>query len=371
MIKVAIDSAPLNSGDKVRGIGVHTRELVKSINFLEKKEISVDIVDFKNEKLTDYDILHFQNFNPYLTHLPHEKIAKKMLITIHDLIYLIYPDKYKSGIRGKVNFLKQKSLLKNFDGILTISETSKKDICRFLEIDPDIVYVVPLAPKNIFNVNPGIQFLNTIKEKYNLPDKFVLYVGDINYNKNIPKLIEACKLSKVTLVIVGKQAKEIEYLPSENIKNLKGPRDYLRFLFGIPHPELSHYKKLNREFRKNNVKTLGFVPDEDLVAIYRLATLYVQPSLYEGFGLGVLEAFASGCPVVCSKTQALVETSEGAALFADPKSSSDISAKIKIFKDNEILRKEYIKKGLERSKNFSWKNVALKTIEVYKSINQK
>lgn len=368
MIKVAIDSAPLSSGDKVRGIGVHTKELIKAIDLTKSKEVRVEVVDFKKTPLEEYDIVHFQNFNPYLTTLPSEKNSKKMVITIHDLIYLVYPDHYKAGIKGGINFLKQKSRLKNFDGIITISETSKKDICRFLNIEAEKIHVVPLAPKNIFNVKPDIEFMNSVRQKYNLPSKFVLYVGDINYNKNIPKLLEACRLSKTPLVIVGKQAKEIESLEIDNLKQIKGPRDYVRYLFNIPHPEIAHYKKILREFKKNKILTLGFVPDEDLVAIYKLATLYVQPSLYEGFGLGVLEAFASGCPVVCSKTQALVEISEGAALFADPKSATDLSEKIKMFYFNENTRNEFSKKGIERAKMYSWTKTAQETIKVYKKI---
>lgn len=228
------------------------------------------------------DVVHYTKFRPFFVDLPFVKPAKKVVLTIHDLIPLIYPDHYPSGIRGGINFLINKFLIwKNVDEIITISETSKKDICRFLGVDPKIVHVIYLAPRDLFK--------KLKKPIYpNLPKKFALYVGDINYNKNTPWLIEKAKEINLPLVIAGKQAKEVEKMD-------------------LNHPELKHLKNIDW----SKIIRLGYVDDNDLVKIYNLATVYIQPSMYEGFGLPLLEAVACGTPVIYNKKcQALVEIME-------------------------------------------------------------
>ena len=126
------------------------------------------------------------------------------------------------------------------------------------------------------------------------------------------------------LVIVGKQAKEIEEMGLD-LPSVEGPRDWVRFVFDIPHPELSHYKNILNKVGNGGVIRTGFVSDKDLVRIYNQATIYCQPSFYEGFGFPVLEAMACGVPVIASKTQALKEVAEDAAFFFSPKSSTELS----------------------------------------------
>ncbi len=370
-MKVAIDTGPLTTGHKVRGIGVHTRELLKAFVDATSKGIQIKQVDFGSEDLSKFDLVHFQNFNPYVVSLPAEKVCKKMVITIHDLIPLVFPKKYKPGVKGRLNFIKQKSRLKNFDAVITISQTSKNDIVKYLGVSPDKVHVVYLAPRNLFVSLPNLSpLLKQVKKKFNLPDKFVLYVGDVNYNKNISTLIDACEIAGLPLVIAGKQAKEIDSLSTHNLKTIKGPRDYVRFLLGRPHPELAHYKGLLEKFKTTSVIRVGFVSDEELVAIYNLATVYCQPSLYEGFGLPVLEAMKVGCPVVASKTPALVEIAKGAALFANPKEKNDLAKQLTKVCQDESIRKELSKKGIKRASNFTWSKTAKETVALYKALLQ-
>ena len=361
MLKIAIDAGPLTSGHSVRGIGVYTRELLKALG--------MEGVDVKNEDLSKYDIVHFTSFKPFEISLPFLKPKHtKFVLTIYDLIPLIYPKHYPAGIKGKIRFFVNKFLIKkNVDAIITISETSKKDICRFLQIPPEKVHVIYLAPRQSFTGKIKVK-LNVVREKYKLPDKFVLYVGDVNYNKNIPTLLKACELAKVNLIIAGKQALNIE-AGGIDLRTLRGPMDYIRFLFGLPHPELKHYQSLLSDFRDNpRVFRLGFVPDEDLAEIYKLANVYCQPSLYEGFGLPMLEAFASGCPVVSSKTQALVEIGEVGALFADPKKPREFAEKIKNIFYNIVLRNQLVNTGKVLAGRFSWQKTSQQTLEVYKSL---
>lgn len=366
-MKVAIDQGTLVSGHAIRGIGVHTRELIGALKKLSGENgVEVDAFSFDGNpgRLKDYAVVHYPYFHPFFLTLPAKKPAKKVVLTIHDLIPLIYPKQYPPGLKGKARFLIQKQRLKNVDAIVTISETSKKDICRFLGVNPNIVHVVYLAAKEVYRKVTDKEKLTQVRKNYKLPDNYVLYVGDVNYNKNIPNLIKACRLAKLPLVIAGKQALDIEEL-GQSLKILKGPKDWARYVLGIPHPQLAHYESMVREFKKSkDILRLGFVPDEDIIALYNLASVFVQPSFYEGFGLPVLEAMACGTPVVAARTNALVEVGGDAALYADPHSPEDMAEKIKeAIKDRANLSK----KGIERARNFSWKKVARETLEVYKN----
>lgn len=344
-MKVALDSGPLTSEHAIRGIGVHTHELIEGMKRLRDEAIKVDGIDFKDADLSKYDVVHYPYFHPFFLTLPWQKPIPKVVVTIHDLIPLIYPKHYPPGIKGKIRFLIQEFLLRNIDAIITISETSKKDICRFLGVQPNKVHVVYLAPRRIFRKIEDGRWKMEIAKHYGLPERFVLYVGDVNYNKNIPTLIKTCKLAKIPLVICGKQAKDI--------KNQD-----------LNHPELLHLR--NVDFDKTI--RLGFVPDKDLVAIYNLASVYCQPSFYEGFGLPILESFACETPVVASKTQALVEIGEGGALFASPKDPEDFAKQIlKIVNDGE-LKNQLVSTGNVIVRNFSWEKTAKETLEVYKSV---
>ncbi|MFC1600630.1 glycosyltransferase family 4 protein [Patescibacteria group bacterium] len=375
-MKVAIDTGP-EKGNGVSGIGVNTKYLVNSLQKQVKKgkNFQIECFDFSNnaKRLEEdkFDIVHYPYFHPYFLTLSTVKYAKT-IVTIHDLIPLVYPKQYPSGFKGKLRFIIQKRRLKNVDAVLTISETSKKDVVRFLNFPAEKVHAIHIAPSPIFKKENERKKLNGIVSKYNLPTKFVLYLGDVYYNKNIPTLVLACKKAKIPLIIVGKQATEIENNLLISLKNIKGPKDWLRYLNNSPHPETSHYKLLKEMFDKEGeVIRLGFVPDEDLVPIMNLATVYCQPSYYEGFGLGVVHAFSCGVPVVAARTQALVEVAGEAALFADPFDPDVMASKISELLENPSLRAQYIRKANERLKKYSWKKTAKKVIGMYRQVLEK
>ena len=156
MIKVAIDTGPLSGGHAVRGIGKMVREQIEGVKRLRDEDIKLEVFDFQSEngkwKLENgkYDIVHYPYFFPYALTLPPQKYGKKVVVTIQDLIHLVYPKQYPPGFRGRLNLLRQKSRLKNIDAVITISETSKKDIVRFLGISAEKIHVVYLAPRKIF-----------------------------------------------------------------------------------------------------------------------------------------------------------------------------------------------------------------------------
>jgi glycosyltransferase involved in cell wall biosynthesis len=318
---VAVDSGPLTSGHAVRGIGVYTRELLKALK--------IDGVDVSKVDLSNYKVVHFTSFKPFEISFPFSKPKNtKFVLTIYDLIPLVYPDHYPMGVRGWFNWQINKYLIKkNIDVIITISETSKKDICRFLGVDPQIVHVIYLAPRPIFKKLE-------VKKGFGLPDRFALYVGDINYNKNIPTLVKACKIAKIPLVICGKQAKEIENQD-------------------LSHAELKHLKNIDW----TGVTRLGFIPDEDLVSIYNLATVYVQPSLYEGFGLPAVEAVACGTPIAVARSQCMVEVLGDDFTYFNPSDAKDAAKTILNPNRNKKLPRIY-----------SWDKTAKETLKVYQDV---
>ena len=357
-MKVAIDSGALTSGHKVRGIGFYTKNLIDSLGN------EVVAVDFSNSNLDKYDVVHLPFFNPFFVNIPTNTKAK-VIVTIHDVIPLVYPKQYPPGLRGSIRLIINKILLQKVRAVITDTEASKKDIVRLLNIPVSKVHTTHLAPGTEFK---KINIKDTLgaKKKYNLPDKFILYVGDVNYNKNISGLIKACKEIDTPLVIVGKQALEIE--GDYDLVSLRGPRDWLRFVFGVPHPQTAHFRGMVNEFKSKNIIRLGFLSEDDLVAVYNLATVYCQPSFYEGFGLPVLQAMACGVPVVAARTQALVEIGELACLFADPKDFKNIADKLNKVIKNKSLRDDLIKAGSSLVKKYSWAKTARETLEVYKNV---
>lgn len=336
-LKIAIDSGPLTGGDSVRGKGVYVQELLKALK--------MDGVDVSRADLSNYDVVHFTSFNPFFVSIPFSKPSHtKFVLTIYDLIPLIYPKHYPPGVRGWLKWQINKYLIKkNIDAIITISETSKKDICRFIGFMPSKVFVTYLAPLTDYKKLENIS-------GENFPNRFVFNYGDINYNKNIPNLVIACEKLHIPLVIGGKQGKELAGMDMD-------------------HPEHRHLKSVyDTLLDRKKVIRPGYISDVEANMVYNLALVYVQPSFYEGFGLSVVNAFAAGCPVVAARTQALVEIGEDACLYVDPHDPADIAEKIKLVLDNPKIRKEMIEKGFDRVKKFSWQKTAKETMEVYSNV---
>ncbi len=337
--KIAVDGGPLKSGDSIRGIGVYTSELTK--------KLGINTVDVFLEDLSRYQIVHFTRFNPFFRAFPSKKPqGVKFVLTLYDLIPLIYPEIYKPGLKGSMNWqINKYNIVRNCDAVITISETSKKDICRFTGVDPNKVFVTHLAPRSIFKkMKIDDTTKSHILKKYGLPDKFVLYVGDVNFNKNIPTLVSACNKYGVKLAIAGKQVKEIENMD-------------------LNHPELAHLKNIAWK----DVARLGFVEDSELSLLYNLAYAYIQPSLYEGFGLPVLEAMACGCPVVSSRTQTLVEISGDTCLYADPDSVEEFAKCLKALEVKQT-RDKVVKQQSSWLTKFNWQKTAADTLNVYEKL---
>lgn len=347
MIKVGIDTSILQGPSGVRGVGKYTTCLIKALeefNDIEVKEV-------KDNNFEAVDLIHYPYFDFFFHTLPLKK-TKKTVVTIHDCIPLVLADHYPVGIKGKINLLRQKLSLKNVSAVLTDSESSKRDIIKFLKVPEKKIFVVYLAADLIYKKLPTEdKLLISVAKKYKLPKKFILYVGDVNYNKNLSGLVKAFGLisdSKLDLVLVGKAFKD-EGL--SEVKNL-----------------MQQVSDLNLENRAN---ILGFVSDEELLAIYNLASAYCMPSFYEGFAIQILEAMSCGCPVVAGNVSSMPEVAGGAAVLVDPNSTKEITEAVNKIILNDDVKKDLIRKGFTRVKNFSWQKTAEETIKIYEKVLEK
>ena len=281
-MNIAIDTTPLTSGHSGRGVGVYTKYLIESLQKYERQHTYTFVT--RGQKVSDNtDLVHYPYFDPYFLTLPLQK-PHPVVVTVHDLIPLVFPQEFPSGVRGQIKWQIQKVSLRGSSRVIADSHSSKKDITKITGLHPAKIDVIYLAPAAIFRQILQKEILNRILKQYSLPEHFILYVGDVNWNKNIPGLLHAYAIYKkanpsldIQLVLVGKAFRNDALHENQIIQKLI--HDY-----GI----------------ERNVIIPGYVSESDLACIYNLAICLVQPSFYEGFGFPVLEAMACGCPVVCS-----------------------------------------------------------------------
>jgi len=346
MKTIGFVTSPLTDQNAVRGVGFYTKNLLANLKLLAPKH-NMEIIETINYQLStiNYDLLHIPYFTPYSLSIP-SGIKIPLVVTIHDVTPLEFPGHYPPGLRGWLNLQIQKHRLRQASRIITDSFASVKSIHHYLQVPNSKIRFIHLAADPIYHPITDRRILSQVKAKYHLPDKFVLYVGDVNWNKNLPGLTAACLTLKVPLVVVGKQARELE---SSNLN----------------HPELVHLKDW---FTDKNVIRLGFVPTEELAVIYYLAAVYCQPSFAEGFGIPVLEALASGTPVACSQIPSLLEIAGEAALYFDPGKQSEMTKVLHQLLIDSRLRSRLRLQGPAQSAKFSWAKTAAQTLQVYREL---
>jgi glycosyltransferase involved in cell wall biosynthesis len=284
---------------------------------------------------------------PDVYHAPHyvlpPAVPCRSVVTIHDTIHLRFPQYLPN--RGAWAYARSLmwAAAKRSDRILTVSESSKRDIIHYFDIDPNKIVVVYNALDERFSTEPPPEEMARVRERFQLNHSFVLYVGNIKPHKNLVRLIEA-----------------FEGLRHDGFDDLK---------LLIIGDEISKWPALRRAVHKHklhkHVRFLGFQSDETLAVLYRLAAVFVFPSLYEGFGLPPLEAMASGTPVVTSNVSSLPEVAGDAAVLVDPYDAIDIKDGIKRVLTDPALREELRRKGLQRAREFSWERSVARTREIY------
>ena len=260
------------------------------------------------------------------------------VVTIHDLIFIRFPEFYKT-IDRKIYFNKVKYACASADIIIAISEQTKKDIIRFFNVDSNKIEVVYQSVSPVFFERNNVEHL---RSKYNLRKQFILSVGTHEPRKNQLSILKAIHSEKldIQIVFVGKTT--------------------------------SYTKKLERFISENKignqVQFLNNISENDLAGLYQMAGLSVYISFFEGFGLPVIEAMASACPVITSNVSCLPETAGGAAILCAPNNFEELGKHIRLILENKILRNELIGKGIERAKIFHPHYFSEKMISLYTKI---
>lgn len=361
------------------GIGIYTYELARILqkkngielsgnifNFLNRNDISKDIEGLNmninicsifpygvyrrvwnrvhinyNKLFNSHDELyHFFNF------IVPPKITGKVITTIHDMTYILYPEtmdeKNLKRITDDIDYSVNRA-----DKIITVSESSKNDIIKYLKVPSSKIEIVYNGVDyDRFNKDYSNDEKRAVKNKYSLPEKYMLYMGTLEPRKNIESIVKAYSVfkknynSKIKLVIAGKKG----------------------WLFE------SIFQLMERLNLEDEVIFTDYVDEEDKPIIYQMSSLFVFPSIYEGFGIPVLEAMAASVPVITSNVSSLPEVAGDAAILVSPKDIDAIAENMnKILTDNR-LRESLINKGHIQAKKFTWEASAEKLYKIYKSM---
>ena len=345
-MRIALDISPLSSGHKIRGTGFYLQHLKDA---LTKYFPEHDYTFFQNgDSLPDkIDVVHYPYFDPFFLTLPFNK-KYKTVVTVHDLTPIVFPEHFPAGLKGNIKWQMQRFNLKKVDGILTDSKASKKDIVKIVGFPEEKVDVAYLAAGEEFKKigNEKLE-VSSLRKKYNLPEKFALYVGDVTWNKNLPRLMKAVQKVDVPLVMVGKS---------------------------LVSKDFDHSNKWNSDLvevqtlaeQNKNVHMLGFVSTEDLVVLYNLATVFVFPSVYEGFGLPIVEAMQCGSPVIIAREGCMPEVGGDAVVYFDGYNTDSLADAIQQVYSSEKIQKELAEKSLKQAEKFNWKKTAEDTINAYR-----
>ncbi|MEI7499391.1 MAG: glycosyltransferase family 1 protein [Bacteroidota bacterium] len=300
-------------------------------------------------KKANCDILHCtSNTAPVFTSVP-------LIITLHDIIYMESLSVLKKGFTPYQKFGNMyrrfvvPQVVRKSARIITVSEFEKKRIGDFFHVDDQKLKAIYNGVSEHFKPISDKEYLSQIKTKYNLPDKFFFFFGNTDPKKNTPGVLKALSLflnsseEKIPLVMLDFDRNELNKIISE-----------------IGDTALNDYIKLT-----------GYVPNNELPALYSLSTIFLYPSLRESFGIPMLEAMACGIPVITSNTSSMPEVGGEAALFIDPFKPEEITASMKRLLSDKSLCDTLILKGFENARRFSWKTMAENVLNLYLEVEKK
>jgi len=300
-------------------------------------------------KKANCDILHCtSNTAPVFTSIP-------LIITLHDIIYMESLSVLKKGFTSYQKFGNMyrrfvvPQVVKKSARIITVSEFEKKRIGEFFHVDDHKLRAIYNGVSTHFKPVEDVEYLNLIKTRYKLPDKFFFFFGNTDPKKNTPGVLRALSLflksseEKIPLVMLDFDRDELDKIISD-----------------IGDPTLHDYIKLT-----------GYVPNIELPALYALSTVFLYPSLRESFGIPMLEAMACGIPVITSNTSSMPEVGGDAALFIDPYKPEEITQAMNKLLIDKSLRESLILRGFENARKFSWRAMAENVLSLYQELGPK
>jgi glycosyltransferase involved in cell wall biosynthesis len=388
-MRIGIDARTILNPEKGEAIGAghYTYQLIRNLLELDTENEYVLFFDFHVrekdiKKFTKPNVkIKFYPFSDYKKYLPgayseilgtatlakekldvlhatspHSRIPVgyrgKCVVTFHDLsIYKIpqcYPKISNAKERAVYNLMSGKA-----DKIIAVSESTKKDVEEIFKIPSEKIKVIYSGlDKRFFEESKADN--RKVLEKYGITKKYILFLGTLEPSKNIDRLLEAFAKFKEKLN------------PPTNGNSSKF--DYQLVLAGKRGWLSKQYLRIIKDLGiSKDVIFTGYVIGDELVPLFKNSQFFVMPSLYEGFGMTVLEAFATGTPAIISKVSSLPEIAQDAAYYVNPVNTQEISEAMIKFSQDENLRNEYRNKGLEQVKKFDWQKTARETLEVYKS----
>lgn len=263
----------------------------------------------------------------------------KSVVTIHDLIFMRYPKLYSFWDR-KIHFHKFLKAAKNADLVIAISEQTKKDIITFLKIPESKIQVIYQGCQSVFKQQYTAEELEMLQKKFHLPSKFLLNVGTIEERKNAFSIVKAIKGTDIPLVLVGK---ETEY-----------------------SKQIQSYCKENK--LENQVYFLKGLSSTELAMMYQLATVFIYPSIFEGFGIPIIEALFSKTPVITTNSGVFPEAGGPSSIYVEPYAIEEMQSQILKLWNAEELRKEMAEKGFEFVQKFNDKVIAQQIMDAYKGL---
>ncbi|MBI5094186.1 MAG: glycosyltransferase family 4 protein [Candidatus Hydrogenedentes bacterium] len=311
-----------------RWLSCPTRLLYKSWTYLRRPRV--------DRMLGGVDLYHATNY-----FLPPTEKARRV-VTIHDLAFLATPGLCSPSIVGPFS-ANIRRFARDADGVLVYSQSTKNDVLRFLDVPAERVTVAPMAVDEDFVPMPRESAIAHLKTAYHIEGPFLLFVSTLEPRKNVPTLLRAfARLTDLPhrLVMIGSIGWNSD-------------------------PIFEAIRELGLEDR---IIRPGFVPHLELPAFFCAANAFVFPTLYEGFGLPLLEALTCGCPVVASDNSSVPEVTGGAALTMDAMDIEGIADAVRRVISDTALRESLVARGLEHAKRFSWPNCAATTLDLYRKL---
>jgi len=321
---------------------IKTRYPNKIFNYFLQKAFKYPQID---KKLGKMDIF----LAPHINFLSLSG-GPKTILTIHDLSFLRHPEFFSRRKNFWHRMINVRGLVKKFDKIVAVSENTKNDLIDFCRVGDDKVQVIYSGvDSSYYPFRKNDERLPLVKKKYNLPYKFMLYLGNIEPRKNLGGLIRAYNLLRQEQPTLG---------------------EYKLVIAGATGWKIGDtFEELDNSPYKDDIIFLGYIDKDDKAALYNLATIFVYPSFYEGFGFPPLEAMACGLPVITSNISSLPEIVGGAALTIDPYNVQSLAQAIIQLLGSQDLRDELSRQGLERAKIFSWQKTAEQYLDLFNSLS--